>query len=163
MAKGALGQPSVAPQAAPRWRWGGTCSSGQTRCLARSLDGGGGCWHAVGHASCPGRVLSGGGGGGWSGAKKSVYQKWPDKSFPTVNFVFSNDGPFGPGGGGEPPPPRVTCRRVVVSLRGPGHSPALPSACCVGSLRSVGRCGRCSLLVSFLRSRSPVVGVPGLC
>ena len=43
-----------------------------------------------------------------------------------------------------PPPPRVTFRRVVVSLRGPGQSPVRPFACCVGSLRSVGRCGRCS-------------------
>ena len=42
------------------------------------------------------------------------------------------------------PPPRVTVRRVVVPLRGPGQSPVLPFACCVGSLRSVGRCGRCS-------------------
>ena len=45
---------------------------------------------------------------------------------------------------------------------GPGQSPVLPFACCVGSLRSVGRCDRCPL-VSFPRSRSPVVGVPGLC
>ena len=29
-----------------------------------------------------------------------------------------------------------------VSLRGPGQSPVLPFACCVGSLLSVGRCGR---------------------
>ena len=41
-----------------------------------------------------------GGGGG-----ECVYQKWPDKIFPTVNFVFSHDGHFGlgqgcPGGGG---------------------------------------------------------------
>ena len=41
-------------------------------------------------------------------------------------------------------PPRVTFPRVVVSVRGPGQSSVLPSACCVGSLRSVGRCGRCS-------------------
>ena len=41
-------------------------------------------------------------------------------------------------------PPCVTFRRVVVPLRGPGQSPARPFACCVGSLRSVGRCGRCS-------------------
>ena len=33
----------------------------------------------------------------------------------------------------SPPPPRVTFRRVVVSLRGPGQSPVLPFACCVGS------------------------------
>ena len=42
------------------------------------------------------------------------------------------------------PTPRVTFRRVVASLRGPGQSPVLPFACCVGSLLSVGRCGRCS-------------------
>ena len=43
-----------------------------------------------------------------------------------------------------PKPPCVTFRRVVVSLRGPGRSPVLPFACCVGLLLSVGRCGRCS-------------------
>ena len=45
---------------------------------------------------------------------------------------------------GDPRPPCVTFRRVVAPLRGPGQSPVLPFACCVGSLRSVGRCGRCS-------------------
>ena len=40
--------------------------------------------------------------------------------------------------------PCVTFCLVVVSLRGPGQSPALPFACCVGSLCSVGCCGRCS-------------------
>ena len=45
--------------------------------------------------------------------------------------------------------PRVTFRRVVAPLRGPGQSPALPFACCVGSLRSVGRCGRCSCRCRF--------------
>ena len=34
----------------------------------------------------------------------------------------------------------TTFRLVVVSLRGPGQSPGLPFACCVGSLRSVSRC-----------------------
>ena len=48
-----------------------------------------------------------------------------------------------------PPPPRVTFRLVVVSLRGPGRSPALPFACCVGSLRSVGRCSLCSRWCRF--------------
>ena len=48
-----------------------------------------------------------------------------------------------------PRPPRVTFRRVVVSLRGPGQSPVLPFACCVGPLRSVGRCGRCSRWCRF--------------
>ena len=47
-------------------------------------------------------------------------------------------------GQSDRPPPRVTFRLVVVSLRGPGQSPVLPFACCVGSLRSGGRCGRCS-------------------
>ena len=41
-------------------------------------------------------------------------------------------------------PPCVTFRPAAVPLRGPGQSPVLPFACCVGSLRSVGRCGRCS-------------------
>ena len=54
-------------------------------------------------------------------------------------------------------PPRVTFRLVVAPFRGPGQSPALPFACCVRSLRPV------LLLVSFPRSRSPVVGVLGLC
>ena len=44
---------------------------------------------------------------------------------------------------------RVTFRLVVVPLRGPGQSPVLPFACCVGSLRSVGRCGRCSCWCRF--------------
>ena len=38
----------------------------------------------------------------------------------------------------RPPPPHVTFRRVVASLWGPGQSPVLPFACCVGSLLSVG-------------------------
>ena len=38
----------------------------------------------------------------------------------------------------------VTFRLVVAPLRGPGQSPVLPFACCVGLLLSVGRCGRCS-------------------
>ena len=55
-----------------------------------------------------------------------------------------------------PPPPRVTFRRVVVSLRGPGQSPVLPFACCVGSLRSDGRCGRCSCWCRFRGAQSLV-------
>ena len=51
--------------------------------------------------------------------------------------------------GGVPPPPSGTFRPVAVSLRGPGQSPVLPFACCVGSLRSVGRCGRCSCWCRF--------------
>ena len=47
------------------------------------------------------------------------------------------------------PPPRVTFRLVVAPLRGPGQSPVLPFACCVGSLRSVSRCGRCSCRCRF--------------
>ena len=37
-------------------------------------------------------------GGFWT--RKFVYQKWPNRIFPTVNFVFSHDGHFGLGGGG---------------------------------------------------------------
>ena len=85
------------------------------------------------------------------------------------------------GDGVCPPPPRVTFRLVAVSLRGPGQSPVRPFACCVGSLRSVGRCGRCSCWcrfrvrraqwlglcwmwrVPFVRQRCPVGGILGLC
>ena len=49
----------------------------------------------------------------------------------------------------RPPPPCVTFRLVVAPLRGPGQSPVLPFACCVGSLLSVGRCGRCSCWCRF--------------
>ena len=55
-----------------------------------------------------------------------------------------------------PPPPCVTFRRVAVSLRGPGRSPGLPFACCVGSLRSVGRCGRCSCWCRFRVRGAPL-------
>ena len=57
-----------------------------------------------------------------------------------------------------PPPPRyrglvptpcVTFRLVVAPLRGPGRSPVLPFACCIGLLLSVGRCGRCSCWCRF--------------
>ena len=64
------------------------------------------------------------------------------------------------------PPPHVTFCPVVVSLRGPGQSPVLPSACCVGLLLSVCRPLRPVLLLVLFphsRSRSPVVGVLGLC
>ena len=43
----------------------------------------------------------------------------------------------------------MTFRPVVAPLRGPGQSPVLPFACCVGSLHSVGRCGRCSCWCRF--------------
>ena len=43
----------------------------------------------------------------------------------------------------------VTFRLVVVSLLGPGQSPVLPFACCVGSLLSVSHCGRCSCWCRF--------------
>ena len=43
----------------------------------------------------------------------------------------------------------MTFRLVVAPLRGPGQSPVLPFACCVGSLLSVGRCGRCSCWCCF--------------
>ena len=80
--------------------------------------------------------------------------------------------------------PCVTFRLVVVSLRGPGQSPVLPFACCVGWLLPVGRCGRCSCWCRFrvrgvqwlvcwgcagcgsicrARQRRSVVAVLGLC
>ena len=62
-----------------------------------------------------------------------------------------------------PPPPRVTFRWVAVSLRGPGQSPVRPFACCVGVAAFCRPLRPVLLLVSFPRSRSPVVGVPGLC
>ena len=43
----------------------------------------------------------------------------------------------------------VTFRLVVAPLRGPGQSPVLPFACCVGLLLSVGRRGRCSCWCRF--------------
>ena len=60
-------------------------------------------------------------------------------------------------------PPRVTFRRVAVSLRGPGQSPVLPFACCVGSLRSDGRCGRCSRRCRFRVRGAQRLAYPGLC
>ena len=59
--------------------------------------------------------------------------------------------------------PCVTFRLVVGPLRGPGRSPVLPFACCVGSLLFCRPPRPVLLLVSFPRSRSPVVGVLGLC
>ena len=52
-------------------------------------------------------------------------------------------------GGGGFGGPCVTFRLVVAPLLGPGQSPVLPFACCVGSLRSVGRCGPCSCWCRF--------------
>ena len=53
------------------------------------------------------------------------------------------------GGGEGGSTPCVTFHLVVAPLRGPGRSPVLPFACCVGSLLSVGRCGRCSCWCCF--------------
>ena len=62
--------------------------------------------------------------------------------------------------------PRVTVHRVVAPLRGPGQSPVLPFACCVGSLLSIGRCGRCSCWCRFrVRGAQSLVcrGCAGCC
>ena len=107
------------------------------------------------------------GGEGGSGTQNFVHRKWPDKTFPFVNFVFPQDGHFGLGGGGAP---------------GGGVTPPLrdiPSGCCSftgpwtvtrSALRMLRRVAAfCRplrpvlLLVSFPRSQSPVVGVLGLC
>ena len=50
---------------------------------------------------------------------------------------------------GYAPSPCVTFRLVVAPLQGPGQSPVLPFACCVGLLLSVARCGRCSCWCRF--------------
>ena len=56
----------------------------------------------------------------------------------------------------------VTLRRVVVSLRGRGQSPALPFACCIGSLRFCRPLRPVLLLVSFPRQQCPSVGALGV-
>ena len=61
-------------------------------------------------------------------------------------------------------PPCVTFRLVVAPLRGPGRSPVLNSLCMSRRVAAFCRLLRpVLLLVSFPRSRSPVVGVLGLC
>ena len=62
----------------------------------------------------------------------------------------------------QPPPPRVTFRRVAVSLRGPRQSVTRSSLRMLRRVAAFCRPLR-PVLVSFPRSRSPVVGVPGLC
>ena len=58
---------------------------------------------------------------------------------------------------------------VIAPLRGPGQSPVRPFACCVGSLRSVGRCGRCSCWCRFRVRGAPSLvcrgcaGCGGMC
>ena len=68
----------------------------------------------------------------------------PGASFPTPHPICWGLEPHP-----HPPHPCVTFRLVVAPLRGPGRSPVLPFACCVGSLLSVGRCGRCSCWCRF--------------
>ena len=53
------------------------------------------------HRARAGRLFGGWGGEGGRGfgAQKTMYQKWPSKISPIVNFVFSRDG-LGRGGGG---------------------------------------------------------------
>ena len=46
-------------------------------------------------------------GGGGLRPKSGCTKKEPNKTFPTVNFVLSRNGPFGLGGGVPPPPPMV--------------------------------------------------------
>ena len=50
--------------------------------------------------------------GGGFGTQKCVYQKWPNRIFPIVNFVFSHDGHFGLGGRG--PPPLLRCTAILI-------------------------------------------------
>ena len=57
-----------------------------------------------------------------SGTQKSVYQKWPEKIFPTVNLVFSHDGHFGLGVGGVPPSPPTVYGHSDTSLSAPDNA-----------------------------------------
>ena len=73
-------------------------------CLIRIAPSPGG----VSATACPGggsrhrpiRLEGGGGGEGGFGTQTFVYQKWPDKTFPIVNFIFFFDGHWSGGGGG---------------------------------------------------------------
>ena len=67
-------------------------------------------------------LRQGGGGrevleGGGLGPKKFVYQKWPDKILPMVNFVFSHDRHFGLGGA-----LLLRCRATLILPCGGGGS-----------------------------------------
>ena len=88
-------------------------------------------------------------GGGGAGTTRHGHGRSPETRDPRdASSSSATDLSMGTQSACTPPPP-VTFRRVVVSLRGPGQSPGLPFACCVGSLRSVGRCGRCSCWCRF--------------
>ena len=107
----------------------------------------------------PGRLFHGRGGkgGGGVGTRKTCVPKMAQPDFPDGKFRFSpRCSLWSRGGGGC-----VTFRQVAVSLRGPGQSPVLPSACCVGSLLSVGRCGRCSCWCCFRVHGAPSLAYRG--
>ena len=137
-------------------------------------------------------LMGGGRGGGGSGTQKLAYQTSPEKIFPIVNFIFLDDGHFGLGGQGRGDPPPCGTKKLSTGLPLPRppqwcrvvkRSPAplcdIPSGCCSftgpwtltrSSLRMLRRVAAFCRplrpvlpLVSFPRSRSPVVGVPGLC
>ena len=104
-----------------------------------------------------GILRRGGGGGVW--AQKFVYQKWPDQIFPMVSFVFFPRSSLW--SGGYPPPcdiPWGCC-----SFTGPW----MVTRSSLRMLRRVAAFCRplrpVLLQVSFPGSRSPVVGVLGLC
>ena len=128
-----------------------TCGRGPTQCVWPSCDerwGGGG---AVQHRAC-----------GAPGAAHGTRTPRGPCAPPSPSALVSHVHCLGPSPPPcppppppvavpppPPPPPCVTFRLVVVSVRGPGQSPVLPFACCVGSLLSVGRCGRCSCWCRF--------------
>ena len=62
-----------------------------------------------------------------------------------------------------PPPPCVTFRQVAVSLQGPGQSPLLPFACCIGSMLSDGSCGLYPLWCCCHVSGAQQLAYWGLC
>ena len=154
-------------------REGATHPPGRAISAGDCAQGRPGAWH-VRRAPEPTDVLEERKGGGvW--VRQVCVPHGPTRFSQTVNLVFSRDGHFClEGGGGQaiadgPPggrgvgggggsleamarrcrPPCVTFRLVVVPLRGPGQSPVLPFACCVGLLLSASRCGWCSCWCRF--------------
>ena len=95
-------------------------------------------------------------GRGGGGVPNSLYQKWPKKIFPSVNFIFSRYGHFGvclwgKGGGGAPP--RVVSRSNT-SLVIRGHA-------CSFCVRAIGRgfrhtwcCTPCAMSTSRRSTRA---------
>ena len=61
-----------------------------------------------------------------------MYQKWPNKTFPIVNFIFSHDGHEGPGAGGS-----SDGSRAIPVGHTQGHPLPHPRSCCPAHVRPV--------------------------